>query len=125
MSTSLQTLRPEVKELKRKLDWFVNNECIPAEMEYETHMATRYGSQRWTDEAIPPCLVRLKESAKKLGLWNLFLPPKYVEKVKAICPDLLPQIPLTYREYGILCESMGRCPDLGMFFASSLSVHCF
>lgn len=111
-SSSLHTLRPEVEELKRNLDFFVDNECIPAEKEYEAHMATRYGSQRWTDDAIPPCLNRLKESAKKIGLWNIFLPPKYFEKVKAIAPDLVPSIPLSYREYGILCESMGRCPDL-------------
>lgn len=110
--SSLQRLRPEVEELKRKLDWFVENECIPAEVEYQAHMAKRYGSQRWTDEAIPPCLHRLKASAKKLRLWNLFLPPKYIEKVKIICPDLVPSIPLSYREYGILSESMGRCPDL-------------
>jgi acyl-CoA dehydrogenase len=110
--SSLQSLRPEVVELKKKLDWFVEYECIPAEIEYQNHMKTRYGTQRWTDDAIPPCLFRLQTQAKQLGLWNLFLPSHYIPIVQELCPDMVPSISLSYREYGMLCESMGRCPDL-------------
>jgi acyl-CoA dehydrogenase len=111
-TSSLQYLRPEVQELKNILDRFVNNECIPAEKEYEAHMRNRYGSERWTVDAVPPCLNRLKARAKELGLWNIFLPIKHVPTVRRIAPELAPKIVLTYREYGIFCESLGRCPDL-------------
>lgn len=109
---SLSSLRSEVEELKYKVDRFVELECIPAEKEYEEHMSKRYGSSRWTMEAIPPCLERLKRRAKQLGLWNMFLTPKHIPIVKKLDPNLVPVIALSYLEYGILCESLGRCPDL-------------
>lgn len=70
-------------------------------------MAQRNGGERWTPEAIPPCIERLKKRSKVLGLWNLFIPPHLVNKVPD--PSLRPAISLSYREYGILCESLGRC----------------
>ncbi len=106
--SSLEYLRPEVAALKRKVDAFVENECIPAESEFEAFMEDRHGQDRWT--AIPPCLERLKERAKQLGLWNLFVPQHLLDKLPD--PSLGPSVPLTYREYGIVCESLGRCPDL-------------
>ena len=109
-SASLSHLRPEVAALKAKLDRFVQEECIPAEREFEDHMKCRCGKDRWTHEAIPPCLERLKARAKELGLWNLFIPPHLVDKIPD--PLLVPTVSLTYREYGVLCESLGRSPRI-------------
>lgn len=105
---SLLLLSPELYELKLKLDKFVQEQCIPAEREYELHMENRVGDDRWGIEAVPPCVERLKDEAKTLGLWNLFLPHDVPIPSNLIRSNLLPSIALTNREYGILCESMGR-----------------
>lgn len=109
-SCSLQYLRPEVAQLKERLDRFVQDECIPAEAEFHAYMAERHGKDRWTADAIPPCVARLKQRARELGFWNLFIPPHLIPRV----PDksLAPSLALSYREYGVLCESLGRCPTL-------------
>jgi acyl-CoA dehydrogenase len=106
-SLPLLTLRPEVQTLKETLETFVEKCCIPAEDIYEKHMSTRSGADRWSIEAIPPIIEDLKLEARRLGLWNLFLPrdhplPNYIPS------DLAPNVYLTNREYGILCEVMGR-----------------
>ena len=123
-STSLLYLRPEVAELKLTLEQFVQNECIPAEASYEAHISQRHGTQRWTMEAIPPCINHLKQRAKELGLWNLFLPQHLRHKIPAELlsrhndhPDtgnisIIPKISLSYREYGIFCEILGRCTPM-------------
>lgn len=109
---SLTYLRPEVLEIKKKLDAFVEKECITAERQYDDHLRNRHGPDRWTADAVPPCLDRLKRRAKELGLWNLFIPPHLIHKVPHHDPSLAPSVALSYREYGILCESLGRCPTL-------------
>lgn len=110
MSTepSLTYLRPIVAELKAKLDEFITNEVLPAEEEYEHHMKDRHGDARWAVSSLPPCLTRLQQRSQDLGLWNLFLPPRLLPHVPPQARHLIPKIPLTYREYGILAESMGR-----------------
>jgi acyl-CoA dehydrogenase len=102
---SLSRLSPEVQEIKSKLDKFVLQRCQPAEIEYENHLKNRMGRDRWTLDAIPPCIERLKEEAKDLGLWNLFIPPHLTCGIPS---EFLPSTVLSYREYGILCESMGK-----------------
>ena len=108
---SLTYLRPAVAALKERLEEFVREEVIPAESEYQEHMADRHGPRRWTIDAIPPCLVRLQQRAQSLGLWNLFLPPRLWNHVpaaaKSWCPSTTEDA-LSYREYGILAEVMGR-----------------
>lgn len=106
--SSLLYLRPEVQALKEKLDDFVENECIPAEAAFDEHLKGRHGTERWSLDAVPPILEHLKSRAKLLGLWNLFIPLHLIDKIPD--PSLAPSIQLTYREYGILCESLGRCP---------------
>lgn len=103
---SLMFLRPEVTALKKTLDVFIDEEVLPAEDEYTEHLKTRHGNERWTMDALPPSLDKLQQKAKALGLWNLFLPPRLLPHL----PDqsLAPSLILTYREYGILAESMGR-----------------
>mmetsp|Transcript_15856 Transcript_15856/g.22366 ORF Transcript_15856/g.22366 Transcript_15856/m.22366 type:complete len:452 (+) Transcript_15856:230-1585(+) len=105
----LLSLSPEIQQLKNKLDRFVQEECIPAESKYEEWMSQRSGAQRWTDDAIPPIIETLKRRAQTLGLWNLFIPPFLMKEIPSSLPShLKPTVSLTYREYGILCESMGR-----------------
>ena len=105
---SLTYLRPEVAALKKQLDEFINEEVIPAEEEYNEHMKERYGEDRWTMEALPPSLDKLQQRAKELGFWNLFLPPRLLPHVPVSARNMTPSVTLTYREYGILAESMGR-----------------
>jgi hypothetical protein len=59
-------------------------------------------------EALPPSLSKLQREAQNLGLWNLFLPPRLIPHLPASAKSLAPSTTLTYREYGILAESMGR-----------------
>ncbi|VEU44407.1 unnamed protein product [Pseudo-nitzschia multistriata] len=77
---------------------------------------------RWSLDAMPPCLSRLQSRARELGFWNLFLPPRLLKYphwdpklLGPVDPNnvLCPSITLTYREYGILAESMGRSIELG------------
>jgi acyl-CoA dehydrogenase len=110
MDSSLTKLRPEVVALQQKLISFVENEVIPAESQYEAHVRARHGQDRWTMDAIPPCVEQLKIRAKQLGLWNLFLPAHSINKIPD--PALRPSLSLSYREYGILCETLGRSPYL-------------
>ncbi len=105
---SLTYLRPAVEELKKRLDNFIKDEVIPAEQEYEEHMSSRFGMDRWTQDAIPLCLLRLQKRAHELGLWNLFLPPRLLSHVPEEAKAWIPSHALSYREYGILAESMGR-----------------
>lgn len=113
---SLLYLRPQVAELKLRLDAFVTEECIPAEAECDAHLAARHGSDRWTLDAVPPCLAVLQQRAQSLGLWNLFIPPHLIHKVPSEDPEFsvrfAPKLSLSYREYGILCESLGRSPHI-------------
>ena len=107
-------LRPEVAALRERLVKFVEEECVPAEAEFDRHMRGRHGRDRWTVDAVPPCLERLKERSKELGFWNMFVPPRLIGEIPDTHRHLRPSIPggLTYREYGVLCETLGRCPSV-------------
>jgi len=91
--------------LKRKLEVFVRERCIPAEKEYEDHMENRTGADRWTMEAVPPCVERLKSEAKRQGLWNLFLPHRLPPSFPS---HLSPPKYLSNVQYATLCEIMGH-----------------
>jgi hypothetical protein len=65
--TSLSALRPEVAAPK-KLDAFVEYDCIPAEKEFEEHLKARHGSQRWTMRPFRPAR---QTKTKVLKLWTL------------------------------------------------------
>ncbi|KAG9296008.1 hypothetical protein G9A89_011860 [Geosiphon pyriformis] len=81
------------KDLIEKLEEFVENECIPSETLYQSQLGE--GDQRW--KIIPPVIESLKEKAKSLGLWNLFLSKEYPEGAG-----------LTNLEYSLMAEIMGR-----------------
>ena len=63
IAASLEYLSPDVQKIKDKLEQFVETHCLPAEAEYERHMEGRIGANRWTMDAIPPCIDRLKAGA--------------------------------------------------------------
>ena len=119
-SMSLLALSPTASTLKDKLEKFVNDRCIPAEIEYERHVDQYYGPDRWILAAIPPVMDQLKVEAQALGLWNLFLPHSVPDhlfaddgsssttKDAAAAVPMVPSMYLSNREYGILCEVMGR-----------------
>ncbi|KAJ1948430.1 hypothetical protein EC988_005178, partial [Linderina pennispora] len=94
---SLVQLSPRVEELRSRLAKFVEEECIPAE--HEAEQALGQGAQRWN--TVPPVIERLKKRARELDLWNLFLTKEYKEG-----PGL------TNYEYAVLCEIMGRSPNI-------------
>lgn len=91
--------------LKEKLETFVRDKVIPAEKEYEEHMENRIGADRWTMEAVPPCVERLKIEAKCQGLWNLFLPHRLPPSLPS---HLSPSKYLSNVQYATLCEIMGH-----------------
>ncbi|OMH80815.1 Spermatogenesis-associated protein 5 [Zancudomyces culisetae] len=86
-------LSPRVVKMLDVLKKFVEEDCIPNEQRYKRELGV--GAERW--EKIPPVMAELKAKAKRLGLWNLFLPKEYKES-----PGL------TNYEYSHLCEIMGR-----------------
>ncbi|KAJ2708388.1 hypothetical protein H4R19_004768 [Coemansia spiralis] len=94
---SVVQLSPRVQQLHDALVRFVEDECIPAEAEYQREVGE--GAQRWA--AVPQTMERLKARAQSLGLWNLFLTKEYAEGAG-----------LSNYEYAVLCEVMGRSPAL-------------
>ena len=66
----LPELRPEAADLLNRVNDFVTNECLPKEEVFESQI--KDGDERWN--SYPSVIDDLKEKAKSLGLWNLFLP---------------------------------------------------
>ncbi|KAL1972031.1 hypothetical protein VTN31DRAFT_7250 [Thermomyces dupontii] len=73
---------------------FVEKECIPADTLFEKQLGT--GESRWTTH--PPILEELKAKARKLGLWNLFLPRNHFREGAGF----------TNLEYGLMAEYLGK-----------------
>ena len=83
-------------ELRRKLIYFTEAYCMPFEKQQQLHReTTKYRNK------VYPKIERLKNKAKELGLWNLFLPKECKES-----PGL------TNLEYAPLCEIMGKYPSV-------------
>ncbi|PVU98732.1 hypothetical protein BB559_001332 [Furculomyces boomerangus] len=91
-------LSEKAQNLIKVLTKFVDEECIPSEQRFEEELGTteqqRFGSE-------PPVVEELRVKARKLGLWNLFLPSNYKESFG-----------LTNYEYAHMCEIMGKSPML-------------
>jgi len=109
---SLLALSPKAEALKVKLEKFVTQRCIPAEKDYERHVAQFSGADRWSAAAVPPVIEQLKSEAQALGFWNLFLPHPVPNHLSGESDgngiNISPSTYLSNREYGILCEIMGR-----------------
>jgi acyl-CoA dehydrogenase len=59
-------------ELTATMRTFLDEHVLPAEDEYESFRAQRRGTA--AEHELPPVVHRLKDTARGLGLWNLFLP---------------------------------------------------
>ena len=68
-------------------------QVVPAEAKFWSDHARQQNEWQY-----PPILDELKERAKVLGLWNLFLPKEYPEGAG-----------LTNLEYALMAEVTGRC----------------
>ena len=73
---------------------FVERDCVPSDVVYHAQLGE--GEARWT--TYPPVIDELKAKAKKLGLWNLFLPKNHFKEGAGF----------TNLEYGLMAEYMGR-----------------
>ncbi|KAG5729997.1 Acyl-CoA dehydrogenase family member 10 [Termitomyces sp. T112] len=100
-------LSPYAKETLAKLITFLEEEILPASKLVHAQLPAD-PIQRW--KTVIPVISELKEKAKKLGLWNLFLS-------KAHYPEY--GVPLSNLEYAVMAEILGRGPH----FASEV-VNC-
>ncbi|ETW04548.1 hypothetical protein, variant 2 [Aphanomyces invadans] len=92
-------------ELYGKLTRFCEARVFPSEVVHMKELAAlRKAGKTWT--SVPPIVETLKEEAKALGLWNLFLAPVTLPNGKSYGAKL------SNVEYGIMCELMGRCVTL-------------
>ena len=89
----LPELRPEAVDLISRVKDFIEKECAP--VEHTFHEQIQDGDDRW--KSYPPIMNELKDKAKSLGLWNLFLPESEFGAG------------LTNYEYAHLAEAMGTC----------------
>ncbi|KAL4449032.1 hypothetical protein ABPG77_007749 [Micractinium sp. CCAP 211/92] len=102
---------PRVRPILRRLRRFMEEHVYPAEPTLNAHAAS---DQRWT---IHPVQERLKEEAKRQGLWNLWLPADMAAALRPLLQEasaseeeqrLLLGAGLTNLEYAHCAEEMGR-----------------
>ncbi|KAJ6110082.1 Acyl-CoA dehydrogenase family member 11 [Penicillium sp. IBT 16267x] len=72
---------------------FVEKDCIPADAVFSAQLGE--GEQRWKATAI---VEQLKEKAKKLGLWNMFLAKSHFKQGAGY----------SNLEYGLMAELLGK-----------------
>ncbi len=82
---------PKVAALREQVREFIDSRILPREHEFEQQLA----ASPWETPAV---VEELKVEARKLGLWNLFLPPVYGAYSAG----------LSNAEYAPLAEQMGR-----------------
>ncbi|KAJ9302717.1 hypothetical protein DTO271G3_91 [Paecilomyces variotii] len=89
---------PFVSEKAKKtldlVEEFVEKECIPAEAVFREQLGE--GQQRWTTN--PAIMEELKQKARKLGLWNMFLPKNHFSQGAGF----------SNLEYGLMAEYLGK-----------------
>ncbi|KAJ5805796.1 Acyl-CoA dehydrogenase family member 11 [Penicillium pulvis] len=73
---------------------FVEKECVPAEALFSAQLGV--GEQRWN--TVPAVMEQLKEKAKKLGLWNMFLAKSHFKQGAGY----------SNLEYGLMAELLGK-----------------
>ncbi|KAK6542545.1 hypothetical protein TWF694_006492 [Orbilia ellipsospora] len=83
------------RETMKKIEHFVETECIPADEIYEAQIS-KEPSLRW--KTYPPIMDDLKKKARAQGLWNLFLSKTHYSQGAGF----------TNLEYGLMAEILGR-----------------
>ena len=73
---------------------FVERECIPSDLVYFAQLGE--SEKRWT--TYPSVIDDLKAKAKKLGLWNMFLPKNHFKEGAGF----------SNLEYGLMAEILGK-----------------
>lgn len=86
----------EAKDIITKLLRFVTEDCIPAEEQFHGQVSDD-PKARWA--SYPMVIEELKDKAKRLGLFNLWMSRKHYAE----------GAPLTNLEYAVAAEIMGRC----------------
>lgn len=76
-----------------KVEKFVDDECIPAYTLFEAQLG--HGESRWATK--PVILEELKQKARKLGLWNMFLGQSHGAGFSNV-------------EYSLMAEYLGKSP---------------
>ncbi|VDL76393.1 unnamed protein product [Nippostrongylus brasiliensis] len=97
LATTPQSMPAKALNLYKIVKDIVHNDIIPLESELLKYCA---GEDRWTPH---PQLEKIKEKARSLGAWNLFIS-------EHIDPDRIYGPGLTNVEYAHICELMGRSP---------------
>lgn len=77
-----------------QVEEFVEKDCIPADTVFAAQLGE--GEKRWNTN--PAILEDLKEKAKKLGLWNMFLPKNHFTQGAGF----------SNLEYGLMAELLGK-----------------
>jgi len=92
---------PFAKETLSKVINFLEEEVLPATRVAHAQVPTD-PALRW--KTVIPVVTELKEKAKKLGLWNLFLSKAHYPKHG---------VPLTNLEYGVMAEVLAHGGHIG------------
>lgn len=86
----------KLTSLRRQVEKFVQEECIPADAVYQQQIGSGGVDARF--KAHPPVLEDLKKRAQELGLWNMFLPKNHFKEGAGF----------SNLEYGIMAEELGK-----------------
>ncbi|RMJ28388.1 acyl-CoA dehydrogenase [Aspergillus sp. HF37] len=76
------------------VEQFVEKDCVPADTVFQSQLGD--GEKRW--QTTPAVLEDLKVKARKLGLWNMFLPKNHFSQGAGF----------TNVEYGLMAEYLGK-----------------
>lgn len=76
------------------MERFVEEECIPADTVFFSQLGEE--DKRWS--TYPSVIDDLKAKARKLGLWNMFLPKSHFSEGAGF----------SNLEYGLMAEYLGR-----------------
>ncbi|RHZ44971.1 acyl-CoA dehydrogenase family protein [Aspergillus thermomutatus] len=82
------------KKVLDLVEEFVEKDCIPADALFQAQLGE--GEKRW--QTTPAVLEELKAKARKLGLWNMFLPKNHFSQGAGF----------SNLEYGLMAEYLGK-----------------
>lgn len=86
--------RSQLTHRNAQVERFVEDECIPADTVFYSQLGE--GDKRWS--TYPSIIDDLKARARKLGLWNMFLPKNHFKEGAGF----------SNLEYGLMAEYLGR-----------------
>lgn len=90
------SLSPRAQDLRDQVRHFIDNHIMPVEEAVLPELLLSKHGGDWGQWSVLPQVEALKEKARELGLWNLFL------------PDAEFGAGLSVSEYAVLAEQMGR-----------------